>query len=532
MKKLYNFFLLRYRYNDFAKLSQARLTLNFCLVTAVFSIIYLVTANLIDFHTSKKVMLIMSIAFFGLAFLLRTSVTLNFIAFLYLSISYVATDILVFNSGNIYSSILPWLSIIPLSANLLINRKAAYFWLSVSFVTVFVFAYIQDTPSDVAVQYDKNVEIWFYAIVYNGLIAIILVLSMIFQKAKDKVLTALEEKNDFISSINYELKSKNDEILSQNEALLQQKEEILAQREFIEIKNKELLVVQDELNSLVDKLSITQNALSSREAENRGILEALYHTELLVGELDLEGRFTKVSQEAFKFLGISEEEMIGVEFKELIKEMKLPSQVGINVDEIWQKLIGGENSSHESMFRANDNDLWLKENFFPILNQKGEPIKIMVVAQDISKIKNQQNEIEILNTDLKENIWKIEKQNELLLSQRKEIETINNELKKSNEEIRNINLNLENHVNERTQHLEIQNKQLSEYAYINAHLLRGPLCSILGLVHLMESGKSQDVNSLIFHMKKSSQELREVVDKISKAIEKGTHFDRDLIFKN
>lgn len=532
MKKLYNFFLLRYRYNDFAKLSQARLTLNFCLVTALFSILYLVTANLIDFNASQKVMLIISIAFIGLAFLLRTSVTLNFISFLYLSISYVATDILVFNSGNIYSSILPWLSIIPLSANLLINRKAAYFWLGICVTTVFVFAYIQDTPSDVVVQYDKNAEIWFYAIVYNGLIAIILVLSMIFQKAKDNVLTALEEKNDFISSINYELKSKNDEILSQNEALLQQKEEIIAQREFIEIKNKELLVVQDELNSLIDKLTITQNALSSREAENRSILEALYHTELLVGELDVEGRFIKISQEAVKFLQMSEEEILGKTFKEIGGKMKLSIQSNINQDEMWQDVVAGKNSSHEALLHINNNEFWLKENFFSIVNQKGKPTKVMIVAQDISTIKNQQNEIEALNTDLKENIWKIEKQNGLLLSQRKEIETINNELKKSNEEIRNINLNLENHVKERTQNLEVQNKQLSEYAYINAHLLRGPLCSILGLVHLLEHSKTNDVNSLIFHMKKSSQELQEVVDKISKAIEKGTHFDRDLIFKN
>lgn len=477
-------------------------------------------------------MFIIAVVFFGLAFLIRTSVSLNFISFLYLSFSYVATDILVLNSGNIYSSILPWLAIIPLSANLLINRKAAYFWLSVCITTVFAFAYMQDSTSNIVVQYDKSAEIWFYAIVYNGLIGIILVLSMIFQKAKDNILRALKEKNEFISSINSELKSKNDEILSQNEALLQQKEEILAQREFIEIKNKELLIVQDELNSLIDKLSITQNALSTREAENSGILDALYNTQLLVGELDLDGRFTKVSREAIKYLEIVEEEMIGGKIKDLIIERKLPSQVGTDIDEIWEKLMKGKNSSHDAVFHTSTKELWLKENFFPILDQNGEPIKIMVIAQDFTRIKNQQNEIEALNADLKENIWKIEKQNGLLLSQRKEIETINNELQKSNEEIGNINLNLENHVKERTQHLEVQNKQLSEYAYINAHLLRGPLCSILGLVHLLEKSKTNDVNSLIFHMKKSSQELREVVDKISKAIEKGTHFDRDLIFKN
>jgi PAS domain S-box-containing protein len=473
-----------------------------------------------------------ALAFFGLAFLFRTSLALNFISSLYLLIGFVAAIILVFNSGNIYSSILPWLSFIPLSANLLINRKAAYLWLAACIITVFAFAYIQDSPSNIDVQYDKEWEIWFYAIVYNGLIAIIVVLSMIFQKAKDNVLTALKENNEFITSINHELKNKNNEILSQNEALSQQKEEILAQREFIDIKNKELLVVQDELNSLIDKLTITQNTLSNREAENRSILEALYHTELLVAELDIHGNFIKISPRALKFFNMAEEEIVGNTFKEIGGKINYSRNEILNQDELWQDVINGNNSSHEALIHINNYEFWLKENFFLIQDQKGEPTKVMIVAQDITEIKNQQNEIESLNTDLKENIWKIEKQNGLLHSQSKEIENINKELKNSNEEIRTINLNLENHVKERTQHLELQNKQLSEYAYINAHLLRGPLCSILGLVQLMENGNAHDVDSLIFHMNKSVNELQEVIDKISKAIEKGTHFDRSLIYKN
>ncbi len=532
MQKLYDFFLLRYRYKDFAKLSQARLTLNFCLVTALFSVIYFIAASLINFHTSEKLMIVAALAYLGLAFLVRTSVSLHFISFLYLSISYVATDILVFNSGNIYSSILPWLSIIPLSANLLINKKAAYFWLSVCFVTVFAFAYIQETPSDVVVQYNKNAEIWFYAIVYNGLIAIILVLSMIFQKAKDKVLKALEDNNKIISSINYELKNKNKEILSQNEALVNQKEEILAQREFIEIKNRELILIQDELNDIIEKLTITQTALSNREAENRSILKAIYSTQLIVAEFDLNGKIEKISDNALNFLRELDEDIIGNTIHNIGKKVQLKVDNNPDFKKMWNELRNGKQYTQEAMLEIRGKKQWLKQNFFPILNKEGIVAKIMAININISQHKIQQHEIETLNSDLKENIWKIEKQNALLISQRMEIETINKELKTSNEEIRSINLNLENHVIERTQNLESQNKQLMEYAYINAHLLRGPLCSILGLVHLLERSKPNDVESLVFHMKKSSTELHQVIDKISKAIEKGTHFDRELIFKH
>ena len=532
MQKLYDFFLFRYLHKDFVEFSQARLTLNFCLVTALFSLLYAVTANLINFQASAIVMPIMVVLYLTLALLMRTSISLIFISSLYVLLSFIAVVILIYFSGLIYSSITPWLSFMPLTANLLINRKVAVRWFIVCFITVVLLAFFQESYSDIRVNYNKEYEILFYAIVYNGLTGIILVVSMVFQNAKDDVLTSLKEKNELISSINLELKSKNDEITTQNEELLQQKEEITAQREFIEIKNKELLVVQDELNDIIEKLTITQSALSNREAENRSILKAIYSTQLIVGEFDINGNIEKISPNALNFLQTNNDEIIGKPFSEIVKRVKLKIQNNPGFDKMWQDLLNGKQYTQEAVLEIRGEKQWLKQNFFPILNNKGNVEKIMVISINISQLKNQQYEIEVLNEDLKENLWKIENQNDLLINQRREIENINEELKRSNEEIRNINLNLENHVSERTKNLELQNKQLSEYAYINAHLLRGPLCSILGLIHLMENDKSKDAGPLIFHMKKSSKELQEVVDKISKAIEKGSHFDRNLIFKN
>jgi len=530
MERFYDFFLFKYRHRDFVEFSQVRLTLNFCLITSIFSLIYVLIAFIIDFKVSVLIMSSLAVLFLGLALLIRFGVSQNIVSLIYLILSFFASVILVSQSGMIYSSILPWLSFIPLVAILLQNQRAAFIWLAICFITVFSFAYFQGNYSDVAVGYNKEYEVWFYAGVYNGLTGIILILSMIFQKAKDNTLKTLEEKNQLISSINIELKGKNDEIITQNEELLLQKDEITGQREFIKIKNRELLVIQNELNNLIEKLTITQNTLANREAANRSILDSIYNTQLLVGELDLEGRFIKLSPDAIKFLQVKEENLIGKSFTEVGYRLKITIENNLAFDEMWQGVLKGNNSSHEARLLIQGKEYWITENYFPVLDEQGKPIKIMIIAQDISQIKNQQNEIEVLNSDLKENLWKIEKQNALLKSQQKEIESINNELKSSNEEIRNINQNLEKRVKERTKNLELQNKQLSEYAYINAHLLRGPLCSILGLVQLMENKNSNDTTSLVFHMKKSSDELQKVVNKISKAIEKGSHFDRKLIY--
>lgn len=349
---------------------------------------------------------------------------------------------------------------------------------------------------------------------------------MIFQKANDNVLLTLKEKNDLISSINMELKKRHDEIIIQNKELRHQKDEISAQREFIRSKNNELLVAQDELNDLIEKLTTTQHKLSNREAENRSILDAIYKTQLLVGETDLNGRFIKVSQSIVDFFQMTEPEIMNKNLPELCLEFGDLQADPDGFREFWRLVKEGENLSHETFFNINNKEYWLKENFFPINDKQGVVEKIMIISQDITTIKEQQNEIGILNQDLKKHITKIERQNGLLITQRKEIETINQELKQSNKEINYVNQNLEAIVVERTKRIKKKNEQLSEYAYINAHLLRGPLCSILGLVSLLEKNSKQLESPILLHLKKSSKELKEVIDKISKAIESGTEFDR------
>lgn len=529
MKKFYNFFLFRYQHQDYIVFSQARLTLNFCLITAIFSLLYVFIAHFIDFRESVITMSSLVILFSGFTFLIRYGVPLKIVSFLILSVSFIAALILVLFSGMIYSSILPWLSFIPLIAILLQGKTAAYSWLIACFLAVFALAYLHETATNIEKNYNKDYEVWFYAGVYNGLTGIILILSMIFQKAKDNVLKTLEEKNQLITTINHELKTKNNEILTQNTELNKQKEEIKAQGEFIAIKNRELLVVQDELNNLIEKLTATQHKLANREAENQSILNSIYRTELLVVELTVDAKILKVSDQAAKFLQLPNDEIIGKKFQEVRESLKLEIEDNTSFEDMWAKVLQGENLNQEAKIIFNDEDHWLTENFFRILDEDGNAIKVMIIALDISKIKSQQNEIEVLNMDLKDNIWKIEKQNSLLKEQKEEIGLIFNKLQKRNEEIQNINQTLEKRVKERTKNLEEQNKQLSEYAHINAHFLRGPLCSILGLVNLLENGYSEDENQIIYHLKKSSNELQEVVKKITLAIEKGSHFDKNLI---
>jgi hypothetical protein len=130
-------------------------------------------------------------------------------------------------------------------------------------------------------------------------------------------------------------------------------------------------------------------------------------------------------------------------------------------------------------------------------------------------------------------------QNTMLTSLAKEIEQQHKQLKDQHEEISAINTKLEEYnqhleerVHERTIELEAKNRGLTEYAFINSHLLRGPLSRILGLLHLLQiSEVSPKEREIVRHLCSASKELDEVVARINKAIDSGHTFDREAIRK-
>ncbi len=99
-------------------------------------------------------------------------------------------------------------------------------------------------------------------------------------------------------------------------------------------------------------------------------------------------------------------------------------------------------------------------------------------------------------------------------------------IKQKNREIAHINEGLEERVKQRTEELEIQNKRLVEYAFINSHLLRGPLSRILGLINLMEHDKTMKQSEMLDLLRKSGDELDHVIGKISNALNDGNDLTR------
>lgn len=109
----------------------------------------------------------------------------------------------------------------------------------------------------------------------------------------------------------------------------------------------------------------------------------------------------------------------------------------------------------------------------------------------------------------------LQRQKEEIERKQKQLSEKSLELAKLNQELYGLNRNLEEKVIERSEQLNIKNKQIAEFTFYNSHKLRAPVASILGLINVMELNKEGKVDEyLIDHLKTSAVELDEVIHKL------------------
>ncbi len=123
---------------------------------------------------------------------------------------------------------------------------------------------------------------------------------------------------------------------------------------------------------------------------------------------------------------------------------------------------------------------------------------------------------------------RILKVNRMIREKSTEIERQKNELQQQalavarlNEELTALNKSLEQRIEERTRQLSLQNQKLMEYAFFNAHKLRAPVSSILGLINLLDYGLEKDTCTIIQHLRTCGEQLDAVTRQISKELESG-----------
>ena len=372
--------------------------------------------------------------------------------------------------------------------------------------------------------------------IYNKLPQVILWFLMVsgFQFLKRENLSYEEKLKSSTNSLvksNNEKEAQSAEIAAQN--IIIHNKQLIIDEQIQKLKkgDNELKNTKLEFLKTIENLKKVRNMLRQKEAETKSILNAL-NEHYLVAQYDLNGDLVSINTKVIELLGVVQEARFK-NIKPIINQTNSKQQKALNghyFNHIWGKIVNGESQTINLDFKIGEKTTYLATTFAPLFDLNNKPDKVLAIGQDITELVNKSESIDTINEELKELIFEVRQQNELLNFQQKEIYDKSEELSKQKEEIQTINESLELRVQERTSILEAKNKQLTEYAFINSHVLRSPISTMLGLINLIDySAIPKEDQKIYEHIKETGKILDNVVFKINNAISNGLHFDRKYI---
>jgi PAS domain-containing protein len=341
----------------------------------------------------------------------------------------------------------------------------------------------------------------------------------------------LDGTNARLRRSNEEINMKKEEIVAQNEFLHTNQLKIDEQAAVLERSNHELLNTKMELLKMIDRLLDAKSRLQQKEAEAKSILNAL-NEHYLVAHYDLRGQLISVNHKMVDLFG-----NVKLENVRGIRPMnghhsKLDGKRFNNsyFRKVWEQIARGDSLAVEIEVPVGEKMKYFSTTLAPLFDSKDRPYAVMAIGQDITELMDKTDKIDRINEELKEKISETSQQNELLNFQQREIFLKNEKLSRQAEEIGAINESLEERVKERTYVLEKKNKQLAEYAFINSHVLRAPVSTMLGLVNLISySSLSTEDRKVYEHLVATAKILDNIVYRINNAIDQGFHFDRNYL---
>lgn len=96
---------------------------------------------------------------------------------------------------------------------------------------------------------------------------------------------------------------------------------------------------------------------------------------------------------------------------------------------------------------------------------------------------------------------------------------LNKNLILKNNEIKSINVNLDELAKERSKKIQLQMQALSKYAQVNSHEVRAPLARILSIAKQLEDVSDMSVKEeLVSSVRKSADELDKVIRKVNRIL--------------
>ncbi|MDA3867226.1 MAG: cache domain-containing protein [Salinivirgaceae bacterium] len=192
-------------------------------------------------------------------------------------------------------------------------------------------------------------------------------------------------------------------------------------------QREELSSQEEEMRQNMEELQATQEEAARREFELRGLINALSSSTYTV-EYDLYGTISDVNEPFARLVGLSKEQMIGMNHKDGVD---LSGTSDEDYERFWEDLRHGIPRSDVSRIDYNNTEVYLQESYTPILDEDDNAYKILKIGFDITSLKKTEKELQTAEE-------KLSKLVEVSAEQEHELERIREQL--NTEKAKNLHI--------------------------------------------------------------------------------------------
>jgi len=231
-----------------------------------------------------------------------------------------------------------------------------------------------------------------------------------------------------------------------------------------------------EVNGIIANLREVTERITAEEKINQTLKELSDYKEALdessiVAITNQKGIITHVNENFCRISKYSKEELIGKDHRIINSGYHTPTFIRT----LWETISSGKIWKGEIRNRAKDGSIyWVDTTIIPFVNEKGKPYQYMAIRSDITERKNAEEAINQLNRELEER------------------------------------------VNKRTEELKKANSEMEAFSYSVSHDLRAPLRAVHGFSRILEEDYSDkiggDASRVIGVIKSNTVKMGNLID--------------------
>ena len=145
-------------------------------------------------------------------------------------------------------------------------------------------------------------------------------------------------------------------------------------------QREELSSQEEEMRQNLEELQATQEEAARREFELRGVINALSSSTYTV-EYDLYGGISDVNETFADLIGLTREQMLGMNHKDGIDFSNVSKE---DYERFWEDLRHGISRTDVNKIDYNNQKLYLKETYTPIVDEDEKPYKILKIGFNVT----------------------------------------------------------------------------------------------------------------------------------------------------